>query len=263
MISLLRRWRIRRLLSLPVPEERRQWLAEHVTSYEHQSADRRRRLEQIVTVMIAQRHWEGCEGLVVTEQMKTVIAGNAAVMLLGAEDHYYFDTVTAILVFPGTIRRHHEGHQSPTVGEAWANGGVVLSWPEVRSIGRTGCGRNVVIHEFAHHLDGLDGEMGGSIPFNNLDDQQQWETIAFDEYEKLVEDVSHNRQTVLDPYGATNEAEFFAVCSECFFERPIRMIRAHAELYGLLKRFYQIDPLEWADPKLRSTGESGHARTGG
>jgi Mlc titration factor MtfA (ptsG expression regulator) len=246
MLSLYRRWRIRQILRQPLSPERARWLSEHVAAYSSLEPPMRRRLEQIALVMIQRCHWEGCEGLAVTDQMRTLVAGHAAVMLLGAHD-YYFDSVTAILVYPGVIRRSHEGRQSPTVGEAWANGGVVLSWPEVEGIGRGSRGHNVVIHEFAHHLDGSDGEMGGSIPFSSSNDQTLWQRVATQEYERLVDDVHHRRRTVLDPYGATNEAEFFAVSSESFFEQPHLMCQHHTELFELLVRFYQMDPRAWND----------------
>lgn len=244
MLSLFRRWTLRRLLRRPLEKSQLAVLHQHVAVYRQLPAELQRRHERIVSVMTARCHWEGCEGLVVTDTMRTRIAGHAAVMLLGAED-YYFDSVTAILIFPRDIHRVGQGHESPSVGEAWANGGVVLAWPEVLSISGNRDGHNVVIHEFAHHLDGLDGEMGGSIPFNNGEDQTRWERVAGEQFAQLVEDVRRGRPTLLDPYGATNEAEFFAVCSECFFEQPQRMSQAHPELFDLLRRFYQCDPLSW------------------
>lgn len=244
MLSLFRRWHLRRLLGQRLEQAQLEILREHVGVYRRLNPDLQRRLEQIVLVMLAQRHWEGCEGLAVTDAMRTRVAGHAAVMLLGAED-YYFDSVTAILIFPGDIQRTGDGPGLVNLGEAWSNGGVVLSWPEVQRISRDRDGQNVVIHEFAHHLDGLDGEMAGSIPFNNGEDQARWQQVANQEYEQLVRAVQLGRPTLLDPYGATNRAEFFAVSSECFFELPGPMYREHSELFDLLRRFYQIDPLQW------------------
>ncbi len=244
MLSLFRRWTRRRLLRQPFDSARREILQQHLAAYRRLSPQLRRRLEQIVAVMIAELHWEGCEGLRVTDGMRTRIAGHAAVMLLGAED-YYFDSVTAILIFPHEIQRNGEYANGFNAGEAWDNGGVVLAWPEVLAIGQRHPGENVVIHEFAHHLDGLDGEMAGSIPFNHPDDQIRWEQVAAREYEQLIDDVQRGRPTVLDPYGTTDRAEFFAVCSECFFEQPHRLQQAHGELFELLLRFYQCDPRLW------------------
>lgn len=246
MLSLFRRWHIRRLLNQPLSPDRAQWLKASIAAHQRLDDPMRRRLEQIVAVMLARCHWEACEGLVLRDEMRTRIAGHAAVMLLGAKD-YYFDSVSVILVFPGVIRRRDQSRQSPTVGEAWSNGGVVLSWAEVERIGTDGNAHNVVIHEFAHHLDGRDGEMGGSIPFSSTADQADWTRVAAIEYEQLLEDVQRRRATVFDPYGATNQAEFFAVASEAFFEQPNRTRYHHQDLFDLLTKFYQIDPRAWND----------------
>ncbi len=244
MLSLFRRWTRRRLLRQPLDATRRALLQQHVPAYQRLTPELRQRLEQIVAVMIAELHWEGCAGLRVSDGMRTRIAGHAAVMLLGAED-YYFDTVTAILIYPHEIQRDGDTYGFVNAGEAWDNGGVVLAWPEVLAIGQRHPGENVVIHEFAHHLDGLDGEMAGSIPFNHPEDQTRWEQVAAREYQQLIDDVQHGRPTVLDPYGTTDRAEFFAVCSESFFEQPHDLQRAHSELFELLLRFYQCDPRLW------------------
>jgi Mlc titration factor MtfA (ptsG expression regulator) len=246
MFSLFRRWHIRRLLNQPLSADRIQWLKVHLAAHQKLDDLLRRRLEQIVAVMLARCHWEGCEGLVLSDEMRTRIAGHAAVMLLGSKD-YYFDSVSVILVFPDIIRRRDQSRRSPTVGEAWSNGGVVLSWPEVERIGIDANEHNVVIHEFSHHLDGRDGEMGGSIPFSSSVDQAEWARVAAMEYEQLLADIRHRRATVFDPYGATNEAEFFAVASEAFFEQPNRTRYHHQELFDLLTKFYQIDPRVWND----------------
>lgn len=246
MLSLFRRWHLRKLLNQQLGRDRVKWLQESVAAYQKLDASMRRRLEQIAAVMLARCHWEGCEGLVLRDEMRTRIAGHAAVMLLGAKD-YYFDSVSVILLFPGIIRRRDQSRQSPTVGEAWSNGGIVLSLPEVERIGVDENGHNVVIHEFAHHLDGRDGEMGGSIPFSSTADQAAWARVAAMEYEQLLKDVSHRRATVFDPYGATNEAEFFAVASEAFFEQPHQTRHHHEELFDLMAKFYQIDPRAWSE----------------
>ena len=196
--------------------------------------------------MVGERRWEGFDGLQVTEEMELTIAGRASLMLLGARD-YYFQSVTTILVCPAQIERSHNGHFSRAVGEAWPSGGLLLSWPEILTDGR-GCGRNVVIHEFAHHLDGLDGEMGGSIPFPDRADEQRWHDVANREYERLVDNARQGTPTLLDKYGATNPAEFFAVASECFFERPWEMQRRHSELFELMQTFYHVNPREWYEP---------------
>lgn len=244
MWNPLRGLRRRKLLKSPLSETQRQLLRKAVPPYRHFDPAQCKRFETAVRILVGERSWEGCEGLQITETMRYVIAGNASLMLMGVAD-YYFDSVNAILVFPDVIERTHEGVTTTAVGEAWDTGGVILSWSEVAESQRAGDGRNVVIHEFAHHLDGRDGEMGGSIPFPNRRDQQRWDEVSAQEFERLVDAVEHGKPTLLDPYGATDEAEFFAVASECFFEQPTEMKEEHPELFELLKRFYQLDPRRW------------------
>ena len=107
--------------------------------------------------MVGERRWEGHQDLNPTDEMRLTIAGHASLMLLGTSD-YYFQSVTTILIFPIMIKRSSNGLTMVSSGEAWQSGGVLLSWPEVLDNGLGRDGHNVVIHEFAHHLDGLDGE---------------------------------------------------------------------------------------------------------
>lgn len=241
MWSFFRRRRRKRLMAEPLADARRRALKSHVPHYRRADAATRSALEDRVKVMLAERSWEGCDGLSVTDEMRVAIAGHAAVMLLGTRD-YFFDSVASILIFPDVIERYHEGVVSHAVGEAWEEGHVVLTWPEIQLASEGDDGRNVVIHEFAHHLDGLDGEMGGSIQFPSREDQRRWDELAGEEFEALVRDVDAGRRTLLDPYGATDEAEFFAVASEAFFETPEPLARRHPELYELLVKFYGLDP---------------------
>ena len=162
-------------------------------------------------------------------------------------EKYYFDSVSAILVFPDVIQREPESDGIEyRAGEAYQSGQIVLSWPDVRAGGMRQDGYNVVIHEFAHHLDSLDGEMGGYIPFDNARDRELWEDVSRREFEALVQAKARRERVLLRYYGAQNRAEFFAVASEAFFEKPIRFAREHKELYDLLCRFYKIDPRTWA-----------------
>jgi len=244
MWSFFRRRRRRRWMKQPLSDSQRDLLAARVPAYRRLADPLRRSLEDRVKVLVAERSFEGCDGLSLTEEMKLSIAGHAAVMLLGTRG-YFFDSVHAILVFPDVIERYEDGVVSQVVGEAWDGGNVVLTWPEVLLASDPDDGRNVVIHEFAHHLDGLDGEMGGSIDFPDHRDQERWERVAGEEFDHHVRAVDAGRSTLLDPYAALNPAEFFAVASETFFERPKKMRSHHRELYVLLSKFYGTDPLQW------------------
>ncbi len=241
MWSFIRRRRRRKLIEAPLAASQRETIAGYVSGYTGFRESTRQQLDDRVKVLLAERTWEGCDGLSVVAEMRVAIAAQAALMLLGTRD-YYFDTVSSILIFPDVIERYDDGVVTHVVGEAWDEGNVVLSWPEVQQLRGGRDGTNVVIHEFAHHLDGLDGEMGGSIHFPDPNDQRRWDEIAAQEFDWLLRDLKAGRHTLFDPYAATNPAEFFAVASEAFFENPAMMRQRHPDLFQLLMRFYALDP---------------------
>src|SRR5262249_27236571 len=135
---------------------------------------------------------------------------------------------------------HEGGGRS---GEAWHRGPVVLSWDAVRAGGQDHeDGQNVVLHEFAHQLDFLDGYGDGTPPPGRREQYEKWHESMTPEYDRLVEESERGKPKVLDEYGATTPAEFFAVATECFFERPVQMRRRHPALYELLRDYYAQDP---------------------
>ncbi len=206
-------------------------------------------LREIVKIFIAEKNWEGLEGLEVTEEIQVTIASQAGLMLLGTPS-FYFDNVRTILVFPKSFNREvTDGgvvHQTRRAGEAWQGGPIILSWRDTLRGGRhEDDGHNVVIHEFAHALDGLDGEMAGQIIFDDPENSKRWETVVDQEFAKLCNARDRGASTLLDHYGATNKAEFFAVSTETFFERPQAFRQNHKELFELLSAYYRLDPRHW------------------
>jgi Mlc titration factor MtfA (ptsG expression regulator) len=250
IFSWLKNRRRRRLSAQPFPEAWVAYLQQNVASYRMLSPVEQRKLRGDVQIFIAEKHWVGCGGLEITEEMKVTIAGQACLMLLGIEEGYCFDGVKSILVYPAAYahppdrqERHLIVHESlPVSGESWQRGPVVLSWDAVLSEGRDAHSpHSLVIHEFAHHLDALDGEMGGTPPVPR-GEASRWEEVISREYERLAASVERGLPTLLDPYGAADRAEFFAVASECFFRRPAEMLQVHADLYRLLCGLYRQDP---------------------
>lgn len=214
----------------------------------------RERMYNVVRIMVAERHWSGSKGFQVTDEMKVTVAAQASLLTLGLAQLYYFDKVRSIIIHPGeqthspTLQSRsfivHE--QMPVSGAAWQHGPITLSWWNVVEDGRDASdGANLVLHEFAHHLDGLDGEMGGMPPLDTEEQRRTWRRVTKAEYGRLVSSVEWGESTLLDPYGATNQAEFFAVATECFFERPHAMRDWHGELYAVLSDLYQQDPADW------------------
>lgn len=249
MFDWFKTYRRRQLLVQPFHPEWLQYLSQGVRHWSRLSEPERSRLCDCVRIIIAETYWEGCQGFSISDEVRVTIAGNASLMLLGTEA-YYFDGVRTILVFPGSFaRRVQDGflvtegvHRS---GEAYQSGTIVLSWEDVE-VDRHYPGHNVVIHEFAHHIDGLDGAMEGTPPLSSARELQQWRIVARREFEQLVQHARQGRRTLLDHYGAKSPAEFFAVASECFFERAADMQRQHTRLFDLFTQLYGVDPRTWS-----------------
>lgn len=209
----------------------------------------RQRLIETTQVLRHELSFEGCDGLAITSEMKLTVCGNVSLMLLGVED-YFFEGVTSVLLYPQSFRRRYAGQlvnrEVTNAGEAWQNGPIILSWADcIAGSPLRRDGRNVIIHEFAHHLDSIDGEMGGSIQMPTSDSEREWRETAARELAALRQDLEAGRSTVLDAYGSSNEAEFFAVLSEAFFEDSAALQQSHGQLYQLLSVYYQTDPTTW------------------
>lgn len=241
----------RELLAQPFPIAWLGYLSATVAYYGSLSSHEQGKLCDITRILIAEKSWEGCGGLTLTEEMQVVIAAQAALLVLGFEDEYYRNVET-ILVYPQgflvkTQRRGIGGmieeQVVPYAGEAALHGPVVISWADARRTGRdTGDGRNVVLHEFAHKLDMRDGAADGAPYLQDAAQIEAWARVMSAEYQTLVAQIEEGLPTLLDPYGATNAAEFFAVATECFFEKPRRMQAEHTELYNVLRDYYRQDP---------------------
>jgi len=220
------------------------------------SAEERERLLRLVQVFLTEKHFEGCGGLTVTEEMKIRIAAEACLLLLNLEGPCY-PTLRTVLVYPHGFVPKFAGSPGtgeiarspvPLIGESWGDGVVVISWDDaVRGARNPADGDNVVLHEFAHQLDAEDGAANGApiLPPGAL---RTWGGVLSEEYERLRRDAADDRRSALDDYGATNKAEFFAVATEAFFEKPVQLEREHPALYTQLRQFYRQDPARRAAP---------------
>lgn len=250
ILSWWRSRRRRRILAEPFPEEWRDALRENFAQYEWLSEEERARLERIAQVFVAEKYWEGCSGFEIDDRVKVTIAAQAAMLVLGFDDSHY-DSLTTVLVYPDTYiapETHTPGGglviegESPRLGEAWHRGPVILSWPDVLDGGMIpDDGYNVVFHEFAHVLDMEDGMVNGT-PRLDRRLASDWASVMSDAQARLRRAASRGMRTFLDDYGTQDEAEFFAVATETFFEQPERMARNDQTLYDLFARFYGQDP---------------------
>lgn len=214
-------------------------------------AEERQRLGGIIRVLLDEKRFEGCAGLEITDEIRLTIACQAAILVLNRPGDYY-PNLRSILVYPSEYRVTTEEHGPAGVviesdevrlGETWPEGSLVLSWVDViRGAADEDDGRNVVFHEFAHQLDGQSGEMDGAPDLPGPARYRDWARVLGREYEVLVRSVDRGQDPLLDPYGSTHPAEFFAVATELFFERPHATRRQYPELYQQLAAFYQQDP---------------------
>ncbi|MDP2305153.1 MAG: zinc-dependent peptidase [Pseudomonadota bacterium] len=245
-----------RLRAEPFPAELAALMDQRVPMLHHLSAEDRRELEGHVAVFLADKHFEGAGGQVITDEIKVTVAAQACLLLLHREVDEPYPSLDTVLVYPRGWATHahrvqdrlvHEGREARS-GESWQRGLVILSWDAAKHGAREEHdGHNVVLHEFAHQLDTETG--GGADGAPVLPDRGMytaWSRVLGREYEALVAAIHRDRPTTLDPYGATSPAEFFAVATEAFFERPRPLRARHPELYEQLAAFYKQDPASWS-----------------
>jgi Mlc titration factor MtfA (ptsG expression regulator) len=253
LFTFLKRRRRARVRAAPLPDSWRAIVGRNVPYAARLPEAQRTALHGFMQIFLAEKRFEGCGGLEITDAIRVTIAAQACILLVGRPDADIYPTFETILVYPHayvapTAARNPDGTVSEAgqarLGEAWARGPVVLSWDDVLGgAADVHDGHNVVFHEFAHQLDNEAtgaGDGAPALPQRSL--YVAWARVLGEEYAHLIDDVAHHRHTVLDGYGATNPAEFFAVASECFFEKPEPLRRRHPALYEQLQVFYQQDP---------------------
>jgi len=213
----------------------------------------RRELRSYIRWFISSKEFEGCEGLVITDQVRVTVAAQACLLLLHRKTPCY-ERLRLIRIYPGydfavSSERKHSG-------ECWQHGIILLSWDSVGAgAANPFDGDNLVLHEFAHQLDHEDGKPDGipllsrgMTPSDAVGAYALWARMLSTEYEDFCIRINRGDKTVMDSYGTTNPTEFFAVATECFFEKPRQLRRKRPELYGALKEFYNQDPASWPTP---------------
>lgn len=237
----------------PFPKEWRMILKRNVPYFYSMPTDIQLQLKQHVMVFLSEKQFFGFEGVIIDDEIKVTIAAQACLLLLNRPTNYY-PKLKSVYVYPAAFVTRHESKDAAGVlqnkprvlsGESWELGKVILSWKDSKHGASVfNDGHNVVIHEFAHQLDQATGVANGA-PFLRHKNRQCWSQVLSHEFEKLQDKARRGEATLLDHYGATNPAEFFAVASEIFFERPQEMEQQHSALYSQLQGFYQVNPAIW------------------
>jgi Mlc titration factor MtfA (ptsG expression regulator) len=209
-----------------------------------------------VQVFLAEKHFEGCGGLEVTDEIRVTIAAQACLLLLHRSTDYY-PQLTSILVYPSGYMAHEtrslhanilEEADEHRLGQTGRRlGSLVLAWDDVRrGAADPSDGRNLVLHEFAHQLDFEDYAADGAPALATKAEYQSWSRVMSREFSKLRAADETGIPTLLDKYGAENPAEFFAVATEAFFERPRALRAKHPELYAEFARFFRQQPIQYS-----------------
>ncbi len=242
----MRSWRRR---PRPVlPDDWRDIVARRVAHWALLDDAERGRLGELMTDLVATKRWEAARGFVLTDEVRTVIAAQAALLVLGLDAGCYHD-IGSIIVHPTTMRfgRTHAGPAGtvgpgprPVVGQANHRGPVVIAWDAARVGARhPERGHDVVLHEFAHKLDMLDDVVDGTPPLPDAEARRRWFEVCTAEMARLR---AGEGSPLLRTYAATNPAEFFAVATEAFFDRPVELEADVPDLYDVLRDFYRQDP---------------------
>ncbi|WP_414753267.1 zinc-dependent peptidase [Anabaena sp. CCY 9910] len=244
-----RRYRIKQR---PFPPLWNAIIENNLPIYLRLSPEERRRLQGHIQVFLVEKQFIGCRGLQVTEEMKLTIAAVACLLLLN-ERGEYFPKLHSILIYPTTYFVTQtvaidnyivEERRDARLGESWTKDQLILSWEQIQyDIHNLQDGHNVILHEFAHQLDQEDGKADGVPILPNKSDYPIWSKVMTAEYQQLCNDIQEGRETIINAYGATNPAEFFAVATETFFEKPQQLLENHQSLYNLLEDYYKLNPI--------------------
>jgi Mlc titration factor MtfA (ptsG expression regulator) len=230
------------------------YLQANLPLYQRLPQDLQERLHQKIGQFVSNTFFEGCNGLELDDEMILSVAAQACILVLNHEGNPYPELNT-ILLYPSAFTSTSESvgpggtiisREVKCLGESWENGTVILAWDSVRrGAANIFDGHNVTFHEFAHQLDSRDGDTDGVPLLPSEAAYQSWAMVLGEHCNQFIDRVQRRQKTILDPYGATNPAEYFAVATEAFFEKPRQLKKKQTGLYEELQSFYQLDPADW------------------
>lgn len=250
------RLRLKRALARPFPDAWKRVLERNLPVYPKLPEPLRERLHGLIKQFLHEKHFSGAAGLDITDEMRVTIAGEACLLILNRPPAVY-PMLRWIVVYPGAFVVDYEDIDEAGVvdpepremlGESWGEGKVILAWDSVlRGARNFTDGQNLVLHEFAHQLDSESGYADGAPLLGGEHSYRSWAEVLTEAFELLQESSRSGRQSLLDEYGASHPAEFFAVATETFFERPHQMAQHHQRLFETLQAYYGLDPREWLE----------------
>ncbi len=223
------------------PQAWRSILRARVPFYQYLTADEKRRFERKLQVFARTKPFSGANGMVITDEVKVVVAAAAARLVMNLPGEHY-GRLNEIVIYPSHYK--HKDKQGVTVlGEAFGPGVVVLSYRAVlQGLSNPHDGHDTASHEFAHALDAADGAFDGTPELESVEAYGPFASVMTRSFNKLSAKVGRKQSDLLREYGATNEAEFFAVATETFFEKPEQLLRREPALYAVLAAYYRADP---------------------
>jgi MtfA peptidase len=240
-----------RLRAKPFPAAWRRILRRRVPLVARLPAELQLRLKGHIHVFIAEKPFIGCRGQRITDEVRVTIAAHACLLLLGHQRPDCYPRLRQILVYPDAFIADRErsvgaglvqAQRHTLAGESWTQGQVILSWADVVAGGADPSdGRNVALHEFAHQVDQDSGVADGRPWRPNPAKRRRWAKVMDEALRRLQTEPS----PLIDSYGASDPAEFFAVVTEVFFERPRELAAEAPAAYGELAELYQVNPMEW------------------
>lgn len=247
-------YRLRRALARAFPAHFSKILRKNIPAYSRMPADLQLQLKRLIKQFLHEKKFIACAGFVMTDEVRVTIAGKACMLLLNRPSAVYPD-LKMVLVYPSafiaprleTALGGVVTHANQTLsGESWSDGRVILAWDHIQKNNQhIGDGHDVVLHEFAHQLDSEAGRTNGAPFMKSRGRYQRWAEVLSHEFALLQQAAESQEGSVLDYYGATNPAEFFAVATETFFEKTTQLARFHPALFEQLRAYYQVDPRDW------------------
>lgn len=252
---------LKSLLTTPPPPFEPEWitlLEQNLPLYSRLPDDLRLRLHDRIAQFLATIRFEGCAGLELTDEMLLTVAAQACLLVMHRDGRPY-PRLKVVYLYPTTFTsvQKHTDHlgivtegEVARLGESWERGTVVLAWDSVEHGARNiHDAKNVTFHEFAHQLDHEDGATDGAPGLPCRDSYRSWARVFQENYDDFLQQIEAGRKTLLDTYGATNPAEFFAVATETFFEKPRQLARKMPDLYEEMRQYYSLDPREYFNPR--------------